>query len=131
MSLPRFNVHGARINVLMERKEAGMRKGFPAAVALSLALCSPAFGQDKAEAVLKDMRQALGGDKLTAARSMTLEGTFARELGQGRHTGGDLVVTIALPDKMLRTELVKLPGGVTFERTSANNGTAGWEEIKG
>ena len=84
------------------------------------AVGGPAFAQqDKAEAVLSEMRAALGGGKLAAAKSVLLEGSFAREMGAGRRTGGTFTLSIALPDKMHREESIPLPGGVTFERVTA------------
>ena len=103
-----------------------------AAVVVSLdAAGTSSAGQDKAEAVLKEMRDALGGSKLASAKSVALEGAFAREMGAGRRTGGTFELSIALPDKMHRAEEIPLPGGVKFERVTGTNGTAAWEDMKG
>ena len=107
-----------------------MRSLVLAAAVVALAFGSPAAAQDKAEAVLKEMRQALGGDRLAAAKGATLEGTFAREMGQSRRVGGTVVLSIALPDKMHRAEIMTLQGNNMFERITATNGTVAWEEIK-
>lgn len=100
------------------------------AVAAMAVLGSPAWAQeDKAAAVLKDMRKALGGDKLEQAKSLSLEGPFQREMG-ARQMRGTLAISVALPDKMYRSEDLELPGGMSVERIFATNGTAAWEDQK-
>src|SRR6188508_3014312 len=100
------------------------------AVAAMAVLGGPVWAQDaKAEAVLKDMRKALGGDKLEKAKSLSLEGPFQRDMG-GRQMKGTLAISVALPDKMYRSEDLELPGGMSVERISATNGTAAWEDQK-
>ena len=100
------------------------------AVAAMAVLGSPAWAQeDKAAAVLKDMRKALGGDKLEQAKSLSLEGPFQREMG-ARQMRGTLAISVALPDKMYRSEDLELPGGMSVERIFATNGTAAREDQK-
>lgn len=101
------------------------------AVAAALALGSPLAAQeDKADSILRDMRKALGGDKLAAAKALTLEGPFQREMGPQRQMKGTIAISIALPDKMYRSEELELPGGMSIERISATNGTVAWEDQK-
>ena len=100
------------------------------AVAAMLALGSQVSAQDeKAEAILKDMRQALGGEKLAAVKTLSLEGPFQREMGP-RQMKGTLAISIALPDKMHRSEDMEFPGGMSVERILATNGSVAWEDSK-
>lgn len=100
------------------------------AVAAWLALGSPLSAQeDRAESVLTEMRTALGGDKLAAVRTLSLEGPFQREMGP-RQVKGTLAISIALPDKMHRSEDLEFPGGMSVERILATNGTAAWEDSR-
>jgi hypothetical protein len=111
--------------------QGGVMRSVVLAVAVSLAFGSPVVAQpDKAEAVLKDMRQALGGDRLVGAKGVTLEGTFARELGPSRRAGGNVVLSIALPDKMHRSQVLTLQGNNSYSHVTATNGTVAWEDIK-
>jgi hypothetical protein len=97
--------------------------------ALILVLSSPPGAQDKAADVMKEMRKTLGGDKLDAVKSLSLEGPFQREMGP-RQMAGTNALTIQLPDKMYRSEETELPGGMSMERMVALNGGTAWEDMK-
>src|SRR5438105_1389095 len=113
-----------------------MRKIVGAVVVLLAAVVVSGFSRtalaqdDKADAILKDMRKALGGDKLAAAKAMTLEGPFQRQMGPGRQMAGTIAITLELPGKMYKSEELELPGGMSMERVAATNGTAAWEDQK-
>src|SRR5215210_1538980 len=96
---------------------------------LLVALGSPLAAQDKAADVVKEMRKALGGDKLDALKALSLEGPFQRDAGQ-RQMAGTNALTIQLPDQMYRSEETELPGGASMERLIALNGTAAWDDMK-
>lgn len=101
------------------------------ALAAALALGSPAAAQpDKADAVLKEMRGALGGAKLEAMTRVTLEGPFIRQAGPERQMSGTIELAIALPGRMHRSEDVEMPGGMSVERIAATDGTVAWEDTK-
>ncbi len=97
--------------------------------ALILALTSPLGAQDKAADVIKEMRKALGGDKLDALKTLSLEGPFQREMGP-RQMAGTNALTLQFPDKMYRSEETELPGGMSMERMVALNGATAWEDMK-
>ena len=97
--------------------------------ALLMAFAMPAAAQDKGAEVMKQMRQALGGDKLAQVKTITLEGKFARDMGP-RQMQGTQVVTMQLPDRMHRSEETELPGGMSMERLSVLNGETAWEDMQ-
>jgi len=97
--------------------------------ALIVAFSSPLAAQDKAADVVKEMRNALGGNKLDSVKALSLEGPFQRDMGQ-RQMGGTNALTIQLPDRMYRSEDTELPGGASMERIIALNGATAWEDMK-
>lgn len=99
-------------------------------MALALALGSSVTAQqDKAADVLKEMRTALGGDKLEAMKTLSLEGPFQRDGGM-RQMGGTNALTLQFPDRMHRSEETEFPGGMSMERIAALNGNTAWEDMK-
>ena len=89
--------------------------------------------QDRVASILKDTRQALGGeDKIAGLKTLVAEGPFRRTMG-GREMEGTVVVTLGRPDKMHRLEEMQMGGmvgGPTIERTMAVNGTTSWEDTQ-
>src|SRR5688572_11976842 len=79
---------------------------------------------------LDRVRQALGGDKLEATTTLSLEGTYRRQLGE-REISGDLEFAIALPDKFLRVETMSLDPTNPIRRVSGFNGTTLIESLTG
>ena len=104
-----------------------MRRLLSAAAVLALGLQVAA--QDKSAEVMKQVRDALGGTRLTQIKALSLEGPFAREMGP-RQMQGTMSVTIQLPDRMHRSEETELPGGMSMERVSVLAGTTTWEDIQ-
>ena len=98
-------------------------------VAALAALGLPVAAQDKAADVMKQAREALGGSKLAQVKALTLEGPFAREMGN-RQVQGTLALTLQLPDRMHRTEDTEMMGGMSIERTSVLAGTTSWEDMQ-
>jgi hypothetical protein len=100
--------------------------GFVVAAAAALG----AQGQDRAADVLQQMRQALGGDKLTRAKAVSLQGPFRREAGD-LEIGGTTELVLQLPDRMYRSEETEMPGGaLTVERVSVLAGDRAWDDIQ-
>jgi hypothetical protein len=97
--------------------------------ALVAGLGGPVVAQDKAADVVKDMRAALGGNRLGSVKALSLEGPFQRDLGP-RQMAGTNALTIELPDRMYRSEDTELPGGASMERIVALNGATAWEDMK-
>jgi hypothetical protein len=100
-----------------------------AVYAAALVLTTPVAAQDKAAEVIKQMREALGGDKLAQVKTLSLEGPFAREMGP-RQMQGTVVLTMQLPDRMHRSEEIQMPGGMSMERISALAGETAWEDMQ-
>jgi hypothetical protein len=92
---------------------------------------SPMAAQDRVAGILKDARNALGGDdRIAGLKTLSAEGAFRRSMG-GRDMEGTLVVTLGRPDKMHRLEEMQMGGmvgGPVVERTMALNGTTSWED---
>jgi hypothetical protein len=103
-----------------------MRRIVMAAVMLTLS--APLSAQDKGADVLKQMRKALG-DKIETVNTLTLEGPFQREMGPRQMTG-TIVLNLALPASLHRSEEMELPGGMSVERLVATNGTVAWDDQK-
>src|SRR6266852_8812738 len=67
-------------------------------------------GDTKAEQLLAQARQALGGEKnLNKVQGLTCTGTYERTMGD-RQLSGELTIDLQLPDKMLRTETMNPMG---------------------
>ncbi len=98
-------------------------------IAAVAALGLPVAAQDKAADVMKQAREALGGNKLAQVKALSLEGPFAREMGN-RQVQGTLALTLQLPDRMHRTEDTEMMGGMSIERTSVLAGTTSWEDMQ-
>ena len=70
-------------------------------------------GDTKAEQLLAQARQALGGEKnLNKVQGLTCSGTYERTMGD-RQLSGELTIELQLPDKMLRTETMNPIGDMT------------------
>lgn len=79
-------------------------------------------GDTKAEQLLAQARQALGGEKnLNKVRSLTATGSYQRTMGD-RQLSGEVVVELEMPDKMLRTETSNPVGDMTIELQQGING---------
>jgi len=70
-------------------------------------------GDTKAEQLLAQARQALGGEKnLSKVQGLTCTGTYERTTGD-RQLNGELTIDLQLPDKMMRTETMNPMGDMT------------------
>lgn len=94
-----------------------------------VALTMPVAAQDKGADVMKQVRVALGGDKVAQVKALSLEGRFAREMGQ-RQMQGTLALTLQLPDRMHRSEDLEMMAGMSMERTSVLAGDKSWEDTQ-
>ena len=90
---------------------------------------SDAANKDRAETVLKQTREALGGEaNLAAIKSMAINGAF-RALVSGREAKGDLKIEILLPDKYQRTIKTNM-GQMWLVRVDTANGASAWRDTK-
>lgn len=90
---------------------------------------SDAENKARAEAVLKQAREALGGEtNLAAVKSMAINGEF-RALMSGREVKGDIKIELLLPDKYQRTIKTNL-GQMLITRIDTTNGAETWRDTK-
>lgn len=92
-------------------------------VAMTLgAVAARVDGDTRAEQLLAEARQALGGDKnLAKVQGLACSGTYQRTMGD-RQLGGDVAIDLQLPDKMLRTESSNPIGDMTIIIEQGVNG---------
>ena len=104
-----------------------------AAVSFDGVSIAPIAAQDRVAGIIAATRKAMGGeDKVAGLKTLTAEGPFRRSMG-GRDMEGNVVVTIARPDKMHRLEEMSMGGmvgGPTIERTMVLNGATSWEDTQ-
>src|SRR5262245_45940892 len=81
----------------------------------------------KAQELIAQARAALGGDKLKSLQSLSAEGNYRRTMG-GMEMSGELVIEMALPDKMLKAETMRPFGDLEINRLEAINGDNVWED---
>jgi hypothetical protein len=96
-------------------------------LALTLQAGAAAAADEKADELLAALRQALGGNKVEGVKTLSATGEFRRMMGD-REMNGDLTIEVIAPDKFKRTEDMGIPGGPTFSRVVALNGTDFWED---
>lgn len=77
-----------------------------------------------ASQVLTAAREALGGDKLAALQTLTIEGRVARPAPSGTVERA-FQMHVKLPDKFLRREVVMAMSNMSVYRLTGFNGTAG------
>lgn len=107
-----------------------MKRIYGLLVALAL-VCTPgpvaSAGDDRAAEAMEAARSALGGPRLEALTGLSVEGDFRRLLGE-REMEGELVVEIAVPDRIRRTEHTGFAGGPAFTRTTGLDGGTFWSD---
>jgi hypothetical protein len=94
-----------------------------------LALGLPVAAQDKAADVMDKMRAALGGAQLEQIKALSLEGPFAREMGN-RQVSGKIELTLQPPGNMHKSEDTEMMGGMSIERVAALAGDTAWEDMQ-
>ena len=98
----------------------------PLAAAVQIAAAQQA--DPKVDDVLKAARAAMGGEAVLAkVQSATVTGSARRVMGE-RETTSDVTLDLLLPDKYKRTEDMGFPGGPSFTRVSAVNGSETWDD---
>ncbi len=93
---------------------------------------TPLQAADRVADILASTRKALGGDKLTAVKSLSAQGPFRRSMGQ-RDMEGTITLLVVRPDKYRRSEEMTMGGmvnGPTIERISVFNGTDAWDDVQ-
>ena len=102
------------------------------ALALAALSAGGALGRDnasasRAEEVLKQAREALGGEsKIGGVRGLSIKGKFRRVMGE-REMSGEREFDLLLPDKYMRTESIVMPGmAMTVNNSRAVSGREFW-----
>jgi hypothetical protein len=99
-------------------------------LAAVIAFSASVAAQDKAADVMQQARAALGGGKLEQLKTLSLEGPFARDMGN-RQMQGKIVLTLQLPGNMHRSEDMEMGmGGMSIERLTAIAGDKSWEDVQ-
>jgi len=96
-------------------------------------LCAPAaFADSRADEVLKQARQAIGGEEqLQKIQGLQVNGQYRRVFGD-RQMGGDREISIALPNKYLVEDAMNAGGLATsMINTRALNGERAWNANSG
>jgi hypothetical protein len=90
-----------------------------------------ASNDSRAEEVIKQAREAIGGDRLQKIESIYINGQYRRAFGD-RQMAGDREISISLPDKYL-VEDSMTPGGMAtaFTNTRGLNGERAWSGSSG
>src|SRR5919106_2052990 len=108
-----------------------MKKIFPLLI-VSLITTSAAFANDsRAEEVLKQAREAVGGERLQKIEGLYINGQYRRAFGD-RQMAGDREISISLPDKYLVEDSMN-PGGMSTSmvNTRGLNGERAWSGSSG
>ena len=82
----------------------------------------------KAQQLLAQARAALGGEKLKALQSLSIEGSYRRIMGQGMEMSGDLTYDLLLPDKMMRVDTMRPFGDIEINNMEVVNGDTVWTD---
>jgi hypothetical protein len=125
--IPFFQYPFCDTRVPVSLKESMMKRLICAAAVVALTL--PVAAQDKAAEVMQKARATLGGAKLDQVKTVSLEGPFAREMGN-RQVAGTLALTLQLPGNMHRSEDTEMMAGMSMERTSVLAGDKAWEDMQ-
>ena len=90
-----------------------------------------AANDSRAEEVIKQAREAIGGERLQKIESLYINGQYRRAFGD-RQMAGDREISISLPDKYL-VEDSMTPGGMatSFTNTRGLNGERAWSGSSG
>ncbi len=88
-----------------------------------------AASKARALSILKQTREALGGEaNLAAVKSLALNGEFRTVMG-GREVKGDIKIEMMLPDKYQRTIKTTM-GPMILTRIDTTNGVEAWRDQK-
>ena len=113
----------------MRKWGAGLAVGCLAALGV-LAGGTPALAQGgDVNKILADVREALGGSKLDAAKTLTIEGRTLRTNQAGATVENEFEMAFEFPDKFMRKDVVAPMGNMSVYRTSGFNGDGIINEI--
>ncbi len=100
-------------------------------IILSL-LCAPAvFADSRADEVLKQAREAIGGERLQKIEGLHINGQYRRVLGE-RQMGGEREISIQLPNKYVVEDAMSMGGmSTSILNTRGLNGEKAWSASSG
>ena len=96
-------------------------------------LCAPAsFADSRAQEVLKQAREAIGGEEqLQKVQGLHINGKYTRVFGD-RQMGGDREISISLPNKYLVEDAMNSGGhSISMTNTRGLNGDQAWSANSG
>ena len=99
---------------------------------LSLLFVVNAFANDsRAEEVLKQAREAIGGERLQKVEGLHINGQYRRVFGE-RQMGGDREISIQLPNKYVVEDAMSMGGmSTSMVNTRGLNGERAWSVSSG
>lgn len=108
-----------------------MKKIFPLLIVFLITATAVFATDPRAEEVLKQAREAVGGERLQKIESLHINGQYRRAFGD-RQMAGDREISIALPDKYLVEDSMN-PGGMSTSmvNTRGLNGERAWSGSSG
>ena len=108
-----------------------MKRNVAVGVAITVAAAgSIVAGQNRdVNQILAAAHSALGGEKLTAVRTVTAVGRTVRALPNGTSTENEFEMALELPDKFLMRSVLAAMGNMSVYRNSGFNGGQVIEEI--
>ena len=101
-------------------------------LALALLSAPTAFADSRAQEVLKQAREAIGGEeKLQKVQGLQINGTYRRVFGE-RQMGGDREISISLPNRYLVEDAMNAGGlSTSMINTRGLNGERAWSGSSG
>lgn len=108
-----------------------MKKIFSLLIVSFIAATNVLANDARAEEVLKQGREAIGGERLQKIESLHINGQYRRVFGE-RQMAGDREISISLPDKYLVEDSMN-PGGMSTSmiNTRGINGERAWSGSSG
>ncbi len=98
---------------------------------VSLISASAVFADSRADEVLKQAREAIGGERLQKIESLHINGQYRRVFGE-RQMGGDREISIQLPNKYVVEDAMSMGGmSTSIINTRGLNGDRAWTESSG
>ncbi|MDX2033409.1 MAG: hypothetical protein SF339_22225 [Blastocatellia bacterium] len=85
-------------------------------------------GAGKAQQVLAKARAALGGEKLKSLQSLSVEGSYRRQMSPSMEMSGDLTYEWLFPDKAMRVDTMRPFGDIEISNLEAVNGESVWTD---
>ena len=108
-----------------------MKKIFPLLIVSLITASAVVANDSRAEEVLKQAREAMGGERVQKIAGLYINGQYRRTFGD-RQMAGDREISISLPDKYLIEDSMN-PGGMStaIVNTRGLNGERAWSGSSG